>query len=88
MKVMEGGKITFKEEGEKIGVSYRQSKRIRRAVRDKGTKGLIHGNMGRPSNHRNHEVLRDKVLELSMEVYWDFNGTHSLEQLKQRAGMR
>jgi len=88
MEMVEGGKITLKEAGEKIGVSYRQSKRIRRAVRDQGMKGLIHGNMGRPSNHRIHERLRDKVLELSKEVYWDFNDTHFVEQLKEREGMR
>ena len=88
MKMVEGGKITLKEAGEKMGVCSRQSKRIRRAVRDKGMKGLIHGNMGRPSNHRIHEVLRDKVLELSKEVYWDFNGAHFVEQLKQREAMR
>jgi transposase len=88
MKMVEGGKITLKEAGEKIGVSYRQSKRIRRAVRDKGMKGLIHGNMGRPSNHRIHETLRDKVLKLSKEVYWDFNDAHFVEQLKEREGMR
>jgi hypothetical protein len=40
MEMVEGGK--------KMVVSNRQSKRIRRAVREKGMKGLIHGNMGRP----------------------------------------
>src|SRR5512135_2049117 len=88
MKMVEGGKITLKEAGKRIGVSYRQSKRIRRAVRDRGMKGLIHGNMGRPSNHRIDERLRDKVLELSKGVYWDFNDTHFVEQLKEREGMR
>ena len=53
MKMAEVGKITLKEAGEKLGVSYRQAKRIRRAIRDRGMKGLIHGNRGRPS-HRGH----------------------------------
>jgi transposase len=88
MGLVEGGKITLKEANEKIGVSYRQSKRIRRAVREKGMKGLIHGNMGRPSNHRIDERLRDKVFKLSKEVYWDFNDTHFVEQLKEREGVR
>ncbi|MDP2969848.1 MAG: hypothetical protein Q8P64_11680 [Deltaproteobacteria bacterium] len=43
MKMVEVGKITLNEAGEKIGVCYWQSKRIRRAMRDKGGKGLIHG---------------------------------------------
>ena len=49
MKMAEVGKITLKEASEKIGVSYRQAKRIRRAIRDRGMKGLIHGNRGRPA---------------------------------------
>lgn len=31
MEMVEVGKITLKEAGEKIGVSYRQAKKIRRA---------------------------------------------------------
>jgi transposase len=87
MKMVEVGKITLKEAGERIGVSYRQAKRIGRAIRERGIKGLVHGNMGRPSNHRISEMLREKVLELSKEVYWDFNDTHFIEQLKEREGV-
>ena len=36
MEMVEVGKITLKEAGEKIGVSYRQAKRIGRAIRDRG----------------------------------------------------
>jgi len=44
MKMVEVGKITLKEAGERIGVCYRQAKRIRRVPREKGMRGLIHGN--------------------------------------------
>ena len=56
MELVKGGKITLREAGEKIGVSYRQAKRIRRAIRDRGIKALVHGNRGRPSNHRIKEA--------------------------------
>jgi hypothetical protein len=46
MGLVEGGKITLGEAGDKIGVSYRQAKRIRRALRIKGVKGIIHGTRG------------------------------------------
>jgi hypothetical protein len=36
MKMVEVGKIALKEAGEKIGVSYRQAKRIGRAIQDRG----------------------------------------------------
>ena len=44
MSFAEAGKITLKEAGEKMGVSYRQAKRTRQAIRGEGVKGLIHGN--------------------------------------------
>ncbi len=87
MKMVEVGKITLKEASERIGVSYRQAKRIGRAIREKGMKGLVHGNRGRPSNHRIKESLREKVLELSKGVYWDFNDTHFTEKLRECEGM-
>src|SRR4030065_1661394 len=87
MELVKGGKITLREAGEKIGVSYRQAKRIRRAIRERGVKGLVHGNRGQPSNHRLKEFLREKVLELSREVYWDFNDTHFTEKLRERKGI-
>ncbi len=85
--MVEVGKITLKEASERIGVSYRQAKRIGRAIREKGMKGLVHGNWGRPSNHRIKESLREKVLELSKGVYWDFNDTHFTEKLRECEGM-
>jgi hypothetical protein len=40
MKMAEVGKITLREVSERIGVSYRQAKRIGRAIRERGIKGL------------------------------------------------
>ena len=87
MKMVEVGKITLKEASERIGVSYRQAKRIGRAIREKGIKGLVHGNRGRPCNNRLKESLRKKVLELSKKVYWDFNDTHFTEKLRECEGI-
>jgi transposase len=87
MKMVEAGKITLREAGERIGVSYRQAKRIGRAIRERGIKGLVHGNRGRPSNNRLKESLREKVLALSKEVYWDFNDTHFTEKLREGEGI-
>ena len=46
------GKITLKEATEKMGVSYRQSQRLRGAFKEKGVRGLIHGNTGRSPTNR------------------------------------
>ena len=65
MKSMEIGKIILKEAGEKIGVCYRQAKRIRRALREKGIIGLIHGNTGWPS-----ELLSSNDLAGRWDAFW------------------
>ncbi len=39
-ELVKGGKITLREAGEKIGVSYRQSKRIVRAIREREIRGV------------------------------------------------
>jgi transposase len=87
MEMVKVGKITLREAGERIGVSYRQAKRIGRAIRERGIKGLVHGNRGRASNHRLKEPLRERVLKLSKEVYWDFNDTHFTEKLRECEGI-
>jgi hypothetical protein len=43
MGLVEGGKITLKETGEKLGVPYRQAKRIRRALRIIGKRTILKG---------------------------------------------
>src|SRR5512139_3974598 len=82
MGLVEAGKITLKEAGEKIGVSYRQAKRIRKAVRLRGPRGVIHGNTGRAPSSRVTEAVRRRVLSLSRECYWDLNDTHFGEKLR------
>jgi len=83
MGLVEGGKITLKEAGEKIGVSYRQAKRIGKAVKLRGAKGLIHGNTGRTSKNKISDSLRQEVLRLSRERYWDLNDMHFGEKLRE-----
>jgi transposase len=87
MGLVEAGKITLKEGAEKIGMSYRQTKRIRKKVQAKGARGLIHGNTGKPSNHRMKEGIKAKVLELSREVYGEFNDQHFTEKLAEEEGI-
>ena len=43
MGLVEGGKITLRETGEKLDVSYRQAKRIPRALRIIGKRTILKG---------------------------------------------
>ena len=82
--LVEGKKITLKGTSEKIGVSDRQAKRIWRAVKERGVRGVIHGNVGRHPPNRISEGLREQVLSLSREDYEKFNDTHFTEMLAER----
>lgn len=81
--LVEGGKITLKEAAKTIGVSYRQAKRIRRALRVKGVKGIIHGNTKRAPWNRTEDSLCQRVLDLSRQIYGGFNDMHFKEKLSE-----
>jgi transposase len=87
MSLVEAGKITLKEAADKIGRSYRQAKRIWKRVKDEGVKGVVHGNTGKPSNHRTPEELQEEVLQLSRQRYGEFNDTHFTEKLLEQEGL-
>lgn len=47
-----------------LGVSYRQAKRLARRYREGGAVALVHGHVGRPSNHARPTLERSAVLAL------------------------
>jgi len=76
--------MTIKEASEVIGVSYRQSRRIYKRYREEGDKGVIHRNRGRPSNRGKDCKIKEAVLRLYREQYWDFGPTLAAEKLGER----
>jgi transposase len=52
-----------------LELSYRQAKRLWRRYRQVGSKGLKHGNAGRPSNRSKPQKLRHRVLHLIRKKY-------------------
>jgi len=78
--------MTIKEAAEVMGISYRHGRRIYRRYVSEGDKGLIHRNGGRPSNRSKSSELREKVLALYREQYWDFGPTLAAEKLVERDG--
>lgn len=76
--------MTIKEASEVMGVSYRQGRRIYKRYVIEGDKGLIHRNRGRPSNRSKSCELKEIVLALYKEQYWDFGPTLAAEMLEER----
>jgi transposase len=83
---------TLAQAAERIGVSYRQVKRLWKRYRVKGTRGLMHGNVGRQSNHAKPRRLRQRVLGLVGKKYGGepgerFGPTLAAEHLEQDDGI-
>lgn len=66
---VQAGTITVREATPLLGVSYRQAKRLYRRYRAQGTPGLVHGNVGRGSNHRRPAAERAAVLAVIQRDY-------------------
>lgn len=75
------GEINGTEAAGFVGLSVRQTKRLKVAVITGGPEGLIHGNRGIKSNRSLPEKERDKIVKLLNEKYHDFWPTHASEKL-------
>jgi transposase len=78
------GSLNLAAVKEALGVSYRQAKRLKAKVLVGGLLGLLHANRGRRPAHTRTESLRERVVQLSKERYFDFNDTHFTEMLAER----
>ena len=76
-----GKTIKQTEVAEKLDISYRQTKRIIKRVREEGDKGIIHGLRGQPSKRRIGEKIRDKIIRLCGGKYKGFGPTLASEKL-------
>lgn len=77
------------EEGSKLlGVSVRQVKRLLRAYREQGAKGLVSKRRGRASNNRLSKETRQKVLDLLKSKYKGFGPTLAQEKLVELEGLK
>lgn len=71
-----------------LGISVRQVKRLYRAYREQGAKGLVSHRRGKASNHRLDEAVVDKARDLLYERYQDFGPTLAHEKLVEVHGLK
>lgn len=82
------GRLKWTEAVEVLGVCERQVARLCASVRKEGTRGILHGLCGRPSNHRLDEELLGQALSALHSPRWeDFGPTFAQDQLAQRYGI-
>ncbi len=88
MGEVQEGRLTVREAAKRMKVSERQAKRIWARYRHHGEAGLVHGNQGRPSNHRIEAELRTAIVEAYRQYYSDFGPTLAAEKLGERQDLR
>src|ERR1700675_2679059 len=80
--------MTMAEAALVLGVTERQSYRIKAKIREEGGRGVLHGNRGRPCRWKVSEKTERKVIELARGKYRGFNDHHLTEKLEQEEGIK
>lgn len=66
-----------------LGVSPRQIRRLKTAVREYGASAFIHKLKGRQGNHHIDPLVKEKALAVIKETYSDFKPTFATEKLRE-----
>lgn len=82
------GLLSLKEATLRLGISYRQAKRIKKRYREKGDKGLIHQNRGKRSSRSYPQIFKEKVIEIYKEKYLGFGPTFATEKFAEEEGVK
>lgn len=81
MQRIQGKRLQQSEASEILGLSVRQVKRLYRAYRQSGAKGLVSQKRGKASNHHLAEAVLTQARELIYASYADFGPTLAHEKL-------
>jgi transposase len=80
------GHLTVVAAAAALGIGLRQARRLRRARRERGDAGLVHGLRGRASNRTVDDAARAAVLKLYRAKYAGFGPTLACEYLARDDG--
>ncbi len=75
------GQLTQKDAAKRLYLSYRQLKRVYQKYLKEGAEGLVHKSRGKASTNAYPLAMKELVLSLYKEKYWDFGPTLAAEKL-------
>jgi transposase len=81
MQRLKAKRLTQREAAQMLGLSVRQVKRLYRAFREQGAKGLVSQRRGRVSNHHLPAAVVQAALDLLQDKYAGFGPTLAQEKL-------
>jgi transposase len=87
MQRIKDKRLTQKEAARMLKLSVRQIKRLFKAYKAQGAKGLISARRGKPSNHRMDAQVEQRTLDLLKEKYAGFGPTLAHEKLTEVHGI-
>ena len=87
LKALCAGRVTTRQVANALGLSLRQTRRLRRRFEASGPVGLTHRSRGRPSPRRLRAELRTAITELMTTRYVGFNDRHLTEKLREQHGL-
>jgi transposase len=87
LKALCAGRVTTRQVANALGLSLRQTRRLRRRFETRGAAGLAHRSRGRPSPRRLRAELREAITELMTTLYIGFNDRHLTEKLREQHGL-
>lgn len=76
--------IKGQEASEKLGLSVRHIRRLKRNIQDKGAQSLVHGNRGKSSKRKVSDEVKEKVRVLLTTTYKGYGPTFASEKLTER----
>jgi transposase len=77
------GLVSLKEATSRLGVCYRQAKRLKKKYQKEGDKGLVHQNRGKQPNCAYERRFKEKVLTIYRSKYIDCGPTFASEKLEE-----
>src|SRR4030065_1925120 len=87
MQRIKDKRLTEEEADMMLNLRVREIKRLFRAYKARGAKGLISARRGKPSNHRMDAQVEQQVLDLLKEKYEGFGPTLAHEKLTEVHGL-
>ena len=88
MQRIKDKRLTQKEAARLLSLSVRQIKRLYRAYKTQGARGLVSQRRGKPSNHRLEAETQQQAIDLIYEHYRDFGPTLAHEKLTEKHKLR
>lgn len=88
MQRIKDKRLTQKEAARMLSLSVRQIKRLYRAYKAQGARGLVSQRRGKPSNNRLEAETQQKAIDLIHEHYRDFGPTLAHEKLTEKHKLR